>query len=705
MRSADENQKSSSPMESSLKELIDQYEDAMRNQIELEFHFKEKNATNVSILKVVSLIRLDPKKCRVLKRAGIREMCDNWDKVVDLERRIQLVQDHLVHQAEKERKESNRFSSMWDSKSSGSLDRQPSTDSIFSTVNSPMRAERESRSPRASFLESTRMTVSGRNEVALVSDSSSKLSVIWVNRMKRVGHSRGYAASNAGGDKDNDDNNNSVLILKPKWPEWLGDISYDVVKTNRYGLRQNRTVKFTQYHVLNIRQLGEVSRAVNYERVTAVWLKDPSTLVITYSDSIGSDKSKRQLTYTSSVAIHIAHQLESRLEIRRDLEKSGFGLCGVDGRALVGYSVESIAMLMESLGRESNANTMTTTDNGTDMLGFAMELGKLALSRAKESNSKLIASRRPSTTTAKVGAVGVMGSSSPLKRKDLWKDDEVKAMVQLGKDTNEAKLQNAIQLILSNHKTTEGKSKAHFISNFDVLQSSLVDIRCFVEGLQSYMVSNRFFEFLDILKQGLPVNADHFDEDKRITAMCFICYTVIEELIITSMREDIDELLASDAKKVQQERAIKLKIASFSERPQGYWGVRPDCVSMHCWQTAVFEMAGLDRNATPTRRLHSLTMAANAVYTEYKAHVLPSKKSKDSNDNVLSADDLVPIFVFIITQCNLRNPLLNTDLLWELCHPDQLHGEPGYYLTLYESAVQYIVHFDENESQKGTVEE
>jgi hypothetical protein len=40
----------------------------------------------------------------------------------------------------------------------------------------------------------------------------------------------------------------------------------------------------------------------------------------------------------------------------------------------------------------------------------------------------------------------------------------------------------------------------------------------------------------------------------------------------------------------------------------------------------------------------------------------------------------------------LKQPLLNRDLLWSICHPDLLHGESGYYLTVYESALEFIAH-------------
>ena len=54
---------------------------------------------------------------------------------------------------------------------------------------------------------------------------------------------------------------------------------------------------------------------------------------------------------------------------------------------------------------------------------------------------------------------------------------------------------------------------------------------------------------------------------------------------------------------------------------------------------------------------------------------------------------MVPIFIYVMCQCyqSLKHPITNRDLLWSICLPDQLHGEAGYYLTLYESAVEFII--------------
>ena len=64
------------------------------------------------------------------------------------------------------------------------------------------------------------------------------------------------------------------------------------------------------------------------------------------------------------------------------------------------------------------------------------------------------------------------------------------------------------------------------------------------------------------------------------------------------------------------------------------------------------------------------------TYTHIPQHTLPQHT--------------VPIFVFVFCRSTLSTPHLYKELMWSLCHPDQLHGECGYYLTVFESAIEFV---------------
>ena len=62
----------------------------------------------------------------------------------------------------------------------------------------------------------------------------------------------------------------------------------------------------------------------------------------------------------------------------------------------------------------------------------------------------------------------------------------------------------------------------------------------------------------------------------------------------------------------------------------------------------------------------------------------------DAVRQVLGADDLLPIFIYVFVFSELSHPDDVADCLWKLCHPDALRGESGYFLTLLESTVCYL---------------
>lgn len=118
-------------------------------------------------------------------------------------------------------------------------------------------------------------------------------------------------------------------------------------------------------------------------------------------------------------------------------------------------------------------------------------------------------------------------------------------------------------------------------------------------------------------------------------------------------------------------------------------------------------------------RLHAIVRTAKAIYTEFNLAVKPriiqerielaklnNKNDIDinklSSDLVITADELLSIFIYVLCQCyeDIHYPLTTKDLLWAVSYPELLHGEAGYYLTVFESAIESIMQepFNPNEA-------
>lgn len=125
------------------------------------------------------------------------------------------------------------------------------------------------------------------------------------------------------------------------------------------------------------------------------------------------------------------------------------------------------------------------------------------------------------------------------------------------------------------------------------------------------------------------------------------------------------------------------------------------------WDSATFELAGIERNPTPSMKIYALLQCAKAVYAEFKNEVLPSilALNPHKTDVAIGADDFLPIFLYILCQSSINTPLLTKELLWGLCHPDQLYGESGYYLTVYESALEFVQNIEVDDEALRSVDD
>lgn len=146
-----------------------------------------------------------------------------------------------------------------------------------------------------------------------------------------------------------------------------------------------------------------------------------------------------------------------------------------------------------------------------------------------------------------------------------------------------------------------------------------------------------------------------------------------------------------------QEMRLQKALRLFRSRSQSDWGIPLKLQSPLGWKSAIFELSSLEHNLTPSVQLQVLTRTIKSIYHEFQYAILPRLiQQQKSNESApcIAADELVPIFLYVFCQVHsgaLRNCLQNRDFMWGLGHPDQLRGETGYYLTVYESAIECVL--------------
>jgi len=572
---------------------------------------------------------------------------------------------------------------------------------------------------------------------------TSKLSITWAGRLDKVDLTQGGLVGAAGADGSLPHANAAVKV-KPKWPHFLLDIWFDVIKWNNMGRKQRRLLKLTEYHVLNIKSGNEISKLYWYVDISRIWLENSNTLMF-----VMKGKSE-PICYISPMAPSIVQQITTRVQVRIALEKTVFTAARtLDAQFM---KPEFSHMQAESMIEAIQAEI------GTDavMADFAHGLvDKISKNRPVSSSYN----ESPSNTKA-----------AKNKSPNLFVFSE---------GSLENLVQKEVQRVIFDAKTDEGNTRQVFLDTFDDSRrptpkrsltrvqkieppkpkKTLLDVRHFIDGLHEYYLSARGMEMTIIMLAWVkekeradeaagivaskeerssvsPTQADgggsrvsrgsmrmsraqrpsianrntsarmsvsntrgsirgmkYTDSladlsDEQLAALSFISFTVIEEAVFLPLHDDIMKLLPSYNS--TRDEDIVCKMQKLYKRSQAQWGVPADFISPLNWQTASFELAGLERAPTPSMQLMALARACKAIMAEFKNAVLPEIKKKGGKDTYLSADNLVPIFVYVFCRSNMKSPNLYKEIMWTLCHPDQLHGECGYYLTVFESAIEFV---------------
>eukprot|EP01032_Pedospumella_encystans_P017238 gene17238-19651_t len=147
------------------------------------------------------------------------------------------------------------------------------------------------------------------------------------------------------------------IRIKPKWPDFLIDTYFDVIKINMYGRKMRRIIKLTQHYVVNITNGEEISKFYAYRDIRRVWLENNNMIVVVL-------KSGKQTVYMSHIAPHVLQQITTRVQVRRSLDNAEY-----HGPAFnLGYSAAVTAGIIKNISEEN------TLDSEAVVALFANEL-------------------------------------------------------------------------------------------------------------------------------------------------------------------------------------------------------------------------------------------------------------------------------------------------------------------------------------------
>lgn len=589
--------------------------------------------------------------------------------------------------------------------------------------------------------------------------------------------------------------------IQPRWPQYLSDTWYDVIKVSKLGIRQRRQLKLTEYHILSIKGGKALSKIYLYMEVGEICLQNSNMAVLTLRNA-------KQLCFLSPIAATIVQQITARVQVRIALEKTVYFTPARTGSVLSSSTQGAPSPPRETCpGRSADFNSTSDQPAPSDSLCLSFSVTQQLIESISQENDEVsldvlaqfATSLRDRALTK--GAAPHTSSKTNTSPKHLsekrGQNTRPLKLLALVEGSPEQVVQDELLRMLHDCSTPEGNTRQVFMDEFIARDrsgssirsdrklststvgssdgKSLVDLRHFVEGLHEYVLqtrgaalsalllsagqectpadaehgragrnssnanrssANKTAAWLSTSAMGrltrarnssisdvavnatrssdsragpgtfrrcsnlMPVN-EHEDDDQpahwsaglleqQQDVLSYLVFSAVEESLFLPLK---DELALRFPAAGTDDCIVEQFMETISTRTQEEMNIESDHVSALGWETAVFELAGVGRAATPSMQLMSLVRACKAIYAEFKQVVVPRLVAlgKPHSACLLGADGLVPIFIFVLCRSKLKRPTFHKELLWTLCHPDQLQGECGYFLTVFESSISFLL--------------
>ena len=91
-------------------------------------------------------------------------------------------------------------------------------------------------------------------------------------------------------------------------------------------------------------------------------------------------------------------------------------------------------------------------------------------------------------------------------------------------------------------------------------------------------------------------------------------------------------------------------------------------------------LAELEKELMPSEVLDVILQTVHTIYSE----------AAERHAGIMAGDDFLPVFIHVILKSRLQRPFARAQYALELADPEDLQGEAGYFLTVFESALCWI---------------
>jgi hypothetical protein len=142
------------------------------------------------------------------------------------------------------------------------------------------------------------------------------------------------------------------------------------------------------------------------------------------------------------------------------------------------------------------------------------------------------------------------------------------------------------------------------------------------------------------------------------------------------------------------EAILTRNIDSLYSNPQTFYGICIKHVSPTSWERIVAMFRRLPLYTLPQDRIKHLIATAKEIPAVYAEEHLGAREP-------LGADDILPIFIYVIVQARVPCLLALNAAMQSLVDPEKRRGEDGYYLATLEAAIEHVREVDQKSGQSA----
>ncbi len=129
---------------------------------------------------------------------------------------------------------------------------------------------------------------------------------------------------------------------------------------------------------------------------------------------------------------------------------------------------------------------------------------------------------------------------------------------------------------------------------------------------------------------------------------------------------------------------LSAKLARIINMPQSFYGIPEAHWSPSDWDVLVRDLRDIRSKTLPLDRMDWLLQVSKEIPRLFQLE-------HPRADKPLSADDLLPIFIYIVVRAQIGDLLALNQEFQSLCDPDKRLSETGYYLATLEACLQHLV--------------